>query len=169
MPAELTETLESQLKDWEHAALIDFGKPAELAIKLLVKRYPQYMDKTGIVLAGFGDNDYFPAYRVYDCYGLLLGKFLFDEKGGKEVGRDTPSFIKPFATTAMVNTFVMGFSPGCLRAGMVRDSKLDPSDGGVPSGGARLRPARRSSSVLKNVQVSAEQGINGRKSGVYTQ
>lgn len=109
--AELTETLETQLKDVEHSELIDIAILAELAIKLLVKRYPRYMDKTGIVLAGFGDNDYFPSYREYDCYGLLLGKFLFDEKDRKEVGRDTPSFIKPFATTAMVNTFVMGFSP----------------------------------------------------------
>lgn len=108
---ELAESLENQYQDNDVARGVDFAKLAELAIKLLLKRYSQYMDKTGIVLAGFGDNDYFPSFQEYSCYGVLLGKFLFDEEGSRQVTRENPSIIKPFATTAMVNTFVVGISP----------------------------------------------------------
>lgn len=69
------------------------------------------MDSTCLVFAGFGDRDYFPVYVEYACYGVLLGKFVYDVVGSDKVDRDTTSCIKPFATTAMVNTFVVGFSP----------------------------------------------------------
>ena len=111
---ELAKTLGKQYASSEEVRRVDFSRLAELSIKLLLKRYTNYMDKTGIVLAGFGENDYFPAYREYDCFGLLLGKLLFHEKEQKHIERDTPSSIKPFATTAMVNTFVAGFSPDVL-------------------------------------------------------
>ena len=107
---DLTELLEKEYRDNDVARGVDFDKLAELAIKLLLKRYSQYMDKTGVVLAGFGDNCYFPSFYEYSCYGVLLGKFLFDEEGSKQITRDNPSVIEPFATTAMVNTFVVGIS-----------------------------------------------------------
>ena len=116
---ELAESLEKQFENEDNAKGVDFEKLAELAIKLLIKQYSKYMDKTGIVLAGFGEYDYFPSYREYDCYGLLLGTFLFDEGDKKLIDRDNPSVIKPFATTAMVNTFVVGFSPDVF--GLVRE------------------------------------------------
>jgi len=98
----------------EHLRLgldINFGTLAELAIIGLFKHYERYMNSTGVVVAGFGDNDYFPGYEEYACYGLLLGKFLFDKKSSQRIDIDTPSFIKPFATTAMISTFLTGFSP----------------------------------------------------------
>lgn len=107
---ELAKMLSERLKDFDYAHLLDFEKLASLAVKFLFKRYRQYMDSTGIVLAGFGDNDYFPSFREYKCYGVLLGKFLFDEEDHRRVDRNTPAVIKPFATTTMVYTFVVGFS-----------------------------------------------------------
>jgi hypothetical protein len=107
--------LEDELKDMlAHFRLdleIDLSKLAELAIIGLFKSYDRYMNSTGVVFAGFGDNDYFPGYEEYGCYGLLMGKFLFDKKSSQKIDIDTPSHIKPFATTAMINTFLTGFSP----------------------------------------------------------
>ncbi|MBM3217488.1 MAG: hypothetical protein FJZ38_02205 [Candidatus Rokubacteria bacterium] len=87
---------------------------AELAIKDVVKSYDQCMSSTGVVIAGFGDNEYYPGFIEYRCYGLLLGKFLHRQTDSQraEVGR--VSYIKPFATTDMVRTFLMGFSPDVL-------------------------------------------------------
>ena len=107
---ELAEKLKEQYENDSNTKGVDWDSLGELAIKLLLKRYSRYMDRTGIVFAGFGENDYFPSYREYNCYGLLLGKFLFDEESNQQVDRNNPSVIKPFATTAMVNTFVVGFS-----------------------------------------------------------
>lgn len=116
---ELANLLNEQIKDvTQDAALIDLTKLSELALKSLIKRYSRYMDRTGLVFAGFGDNNYFPVYREYNCYGLLLGKFLLDEVGGDDVSREKPSCIKPFATTEMVHTFVVGLSPDVY--GLVR-------------------------------------------------
>ena len=116
---ELAEKLRKQYENDSNTNGVDLDNLADLAIRLLLKRYSQYMDKTGIVVAGFGENDYFPSYREYSCYGLLLGKFLFDEESNQQVDRNSPSFIKPFATTAMVNTFVVGFSPDVF--GLVKE------------------------------------------------
>ena len=69
------------------------------------------MQVTGVVVAGYGDHDYFPGYHEYQCHGLLLGKFLAKDVDSRSVSLDTPAQIKAFATTDMVNTFQMGFSP----------------------------------------------------------
>jgi hypothetical protein len=107
----LEERLQELLKNSKLEEHVDAEQLSEIAIKLLFKHYPQYMDATGIVLAGYGNNDYFPCYREYRCCGVLLGKILSDDIDSKRVDRETPAVIKPFATTAMVNTFMLGFSP----------------------------------------------------------
>jgi hypothetical protein len=87
---------------------------AELAVKDVIKSYEQYMTNTGVVIAGFGDNEYFPGFIEYRCYGLLLGKFLYRQMDSQRVEIGRVSYIKPFATTDMVRTFLMGFSPDVL-------------------------------------------------------
>lgn len=98
------------------AGLVNSEIVTELAIKALLKRYHQCMAKTGVVIAGFGDHDYLPSQHEYDCFGLLLGKFLFDKKDTAVVTYTNPASIKAFATTGMVNTFALGFSPDILQS-----------------------------------------------------
>lgn len=76
------------------------------------------MSKTGVVVAGFGLNDYFPSLREYNCYGLLLGNFLVTESSSLKADTDSPSQIKAFATTDMVDTFVRGVSRDVYDAAM---------------------------------------------------
>jgi hypothetical protein len=89
---------------------VDFGQVAELAITALLRGPTTMISSTGVVIAGFGDHDYFPGYHEYECHGLLLGKFLWKNKESKHIDFNTPSHINAFAMTAMVRTFQMGFS-----------------------------------------------------------
>jgi hypothetical protein len=98
---------------------VDAARVAELAIRRLFKRPTDLMQVTGVVVAGYGDHDYFPGYHEYQCHGLLLGEFLSKAVDSRSVSLDTPAQIKAFATTDMVNTFQMGFSPDVF--GTVRE------------------------------------------------
>lgn len=96
---------------FDDAPNINVEQLAELSIRRLLKAPTALMQPTGVVIAGYGDHDYFPKYHEYQCHGLLLGKFLQKSIDSRSVGLDRPAEIKAFATTDMVNTFQIGFSP----------------------------------------------------------
>ena len=58
---------------------IDPAQITRLAIKALIKFYLHFLGKTGIVVVGYGDHEYFPCANEYSCYGFLAKKFIFDE------------------------------------------------------------------------------------------
>lgn len=89
----------------------DFKGWAELGIKRLIKNHKAYMEMTGVVVSGYGDHDYYPAYQEYACYGLILGQIMYDQKRGAKIALNHPSDITAFATTDMVDTFSLGISP----------------------------------------------------------
>lgn len=109
--SEVKSDVQRILDNTELKGVVEAEQLAQLVIKELLKHYGRLMSATGVVIAGFGDNDYFPGYEEYECYGLLLGKFLYDKKGSQKIDVDTPSSIKPFAIREMINTFLTGFSP----------------------------------------------------------
>ncbi len=86
----LKQSLQEQFHDHPQVGDVSFSRLSELAIKLLIKCYSQYMEKTGIVFAGFGDSDYFPTYIAYDCFGFLCGKLLCDEVQQQSIDRVKP-------------------------------------------------------------------------------
>lgn len=90
--------------------IIDPDKFATLAVKTLFRRYSKLLSSSGIVVAGFGEQDLYPGYHEFAVYGFLLDHFLFDDVGGGAASIGAPAVIKPFATTGMVETFMLGFS-----------------------------------------------------------
>lgn len=80
-------------------------------------------DSSGIVVAGFGDKDFFPVYREYMCCGFVLDKLVVWEESKGEISFDNAAEVKAFAVTGMVDTFEMGFSSDVL--GNVRKSTSD--------------------------------------------
>lgn len=83
---------------------------AEWATLKLYRDYADLLGCTGVVLGGYGRDELYPSYAEFKCYGLLLDEFVFDETMIQHVNPARPSVVKPFATTAMVNTFLMGFN-----------------------------------------------------------
>jgi hypothetical protein len=98
------------LHDFELQGIIDPTALTRFAMQYLFKNYQVIMPSTSVVVAGFGDDDYFPGYEEYECYGILLGKCLHDKKGEQKINVRSPSYIKPFAVSEMINTFQLGFN-----------------------------------------------------------
>ena len=102
----------------------NFGRGADFDVDALIYLGGKYvlsfpemaLPCTGIVIAGFGDNDYFPSYISYECNGLLAETLLRSEKDSHTVDRNTSGHINAFATKAMVDTFTMGFGPDVLES-----------------------------------------------------
>ncbi|WP_236179227.1 hypothetical protein [Pseudomonas mosselii] len=87
-------------------------------IKLAVKQFLEYASLTGVVIAGYGKEEYFPVLEVYDCYGFLGERLIVskNDNDSKIMDASTPAVIQPFATTHMIDTFRMGVSPDVFDA-----------------------------------------------------
>ena len=66
---------------------------------------------TGIVFAGFGDDEYYPSYLELDVKGCLDGFIAFKEKGSGAVSNKNDVIVRPFAEADDVVTFLRGISP----------------------------------------------------------
>jgi len=65
---------------------------------------------TGLVFAGYGDEEIFPSFIEYKIYGYVFGKLRYEEVGRGEVDSSDPSFIVPFAQRDVAETFLYGIS-----------------------------------------------------------
>ncbi|WP_166454900.1 hypothetical protein [Duganella aquatilis] len=83
---------------------------ADLACSYLYKCYDRVLPQTGIVFAGFGENQYFPSVIKFEVWGFLKNDFLYtlDEDNTCEISHDTPSGIFQFAMTSSIDTFTTG-------------------------------------------------------------
>ncbi|QEY75168.1 hypothetical protein [Pseudomonas denitrificans (nom. rej.)] len=82
-----------------------------LLAKLAVKQFFAFADVTGIVVAGYGKEDYFPSLEVYECFGFLGERLIFSRNDDSQaMSASSPAVIQPFATTHMIDTFRMGVS-----------------------------------------------------------
>src|SRR5439155_13980911 len=66
---------------------------------------------SGLVIAGFGAKQYFPVMQEYALGEVFLNKLKYKCVDTQSIGPDTPSIIKPFAQSEMVETFLHGISP----------------------------------------------------------
>jgi hypothetical protein len=69
---------------------------------------------SGVVVAGFGEEDYFPSLVSFDMEGVLLNYVKVRESPGRSstITGDTDSAIMAFAQGEMVNLFMEGVDPG---------------------------------------------------------
>jgi hypothetical protein len=94
---ELDEALRSTLK-----------KIAYLAV---VKNTFEINDASGVVIAGFGENEIYPSLIAYDIETIIDNKLKFLTTREKVVTHQQDSFVEPFAQEDMVQTFMRGVSP----------------------------------------------------------
>ena len=99
----------------EHQNTIDISKIAELSIRSVFSPAVPNSEKTGIVVVGYGEGDYFPVMLEYSCYGIILGKFVYEEKGEEIIDPENTSVVSPFAQGDMIRTFIFGVSPDAIR------------------------------------------------------
>lgn len=75
--------------------------------------YKLYLSQTGVVIGGYGEDEFFPSFEVFECFGFLDKHFIANREAetSTATNSDVPAAIEPFATTSMINTFRMGMGP----------------------------------------------------------
>lgn len=69
---------------------------------------------SGLVIAGFGEKQFFPVMQEYELGQIFLGRLKYRCTGTSKIDSDTPSVVRPFAQSEMVKTFLEGVSPALL-------------------------------------------------------
>lgn len=86
----------------------DKSRITDLGINGLLKEYKIHLSNTGLFVAGYGSNDFFPSFEHCRVYGLILGILIYDYENGEKISLDVSARVRGFAQTDMVNTFLFG-------------------------------------------------------------
>lgn len=107
---------------------------------------------SGVVIAGFGEEDYLPGVVSFDMEGVLLGFVKVRENAEKSaiVDARNPAAIIPFAQGEMVRLFMEGIDPAFLQEveQALEEFVAGLADGLVASAGAS---GRRENALRKQV------------------
>lgn len=104
----------AQQSDIDHLApYVSTPAVAKLVIEAVFKFYKTVFggDYTGVVIAGYGNDDFFPGYVEMKYYGFVGGKLVWHEESEEAISHDQASAIEAFATKSMVETFLTGVAP----------------------------------------------------------
>ncbi len=113
----------------------------ELMIRVAMQRYRQLASMTGVVVAGYGSDDFFPGYVHYGCYGFLNHRLAVVKLGASNISGDNTSQIQAFAQAEMSETFMVGVSPEVLGfVSEATDSCLSKVTNELQQAGATLPP-----------------------------
>ncbi|MBB4092596.1 hypothetical protein HGG72_09155 [Ochrobactrum pecoris] len=92
---------------------------ADTSIREVIKRPQQHLSSTGLVFAGYGDHEYFPAMVEYRHYGIVNGRHIYERNTSEKIDHDKPAWISAFAQTSMTDTFSLGLSADVYESLMV--------------------------------------------------
>lgn len=87
---------------------------AALIVETLLKTPSSILETSGLVIAGFGEKEHFPALEQYVCYGFIMGKPLCEQVQVKAINQQNVAEILPFAQSEMSKGFVFGAQPSVL-------------------------------------------------------
>lgn len=92
---------------------------ADTSIREVIKRAQTHLSSTGLVFAGYGDHEYFPAMVEYRHCGIVNGRHIYERNTSEKIDHDTPAWISAFAQTSMTDTFSLGLSADVYESLMV--------------------------------------------------
>lgn len=86
---------------------------ADLIIEGAYKLFEELfgVNYTGVVFAGYGNNDFFPGFYETKYFGFLDNKLVWIDASSQIVDHNQASAIEAFARQAMVETFLVGAAP----------------------------------------------------------
>jgi hypothetical protein len=85
-------------------------KAAEVALLQVLNQPDNFLGTTGLVFAGFGDHEIFPAMIEYVSCGVVAGKPIHIQRENLAISHDNPAWLSGFAQTSMTDTFYRGLS-----------------------------------------------------------
>ncbi len=71
--------------------------------------------KTGIVIMGYGEDEYLPAYVYYETNGHVFGKLKYRLREHYQLDPESPHIIMPFAQSDVVSGYMEGMYPDMLK------------------------------------------------------
>jgi len=94
------------------------GKLLDIAVALFVRRPPGIRNQSvsGVVFAGFGEDDTFPSLSSYLVQGVVDQVLQAELDREASIGDDLGAFIAPFAQGEMVALFMEGVNPDYQKA-----------------------------------------------------
>lgn len=115
-----------QQKDTRLAEVVEWEGLIKLAVQATFTNWNEVAygnDYTGVVIAGYGQDEFLPTCCSVRVYGYVGQRVLWADELCKSVDLHHPSsIIQPFAQRAMVETFIQGASPEVWKT--VRESYL---------------------------------------------
>ncbi|EGR0304992.1 MULTISPECIES: hypothetical protein [Vibrio] len=88
-----------------------FDQTVQMVANTLVRENPLEQDFTGVVIAGYGDKEYFSCLYAFEVYGVLNGKLRYRLDKDKCLNIPGSAGIIPFAQDSEVGAFVNGLHP----------------------------------------------------------
>jgi hypothetical protein len=84
---------------------------AELSRLIVSKARIQVETMTGVVIAGFGCDEYFPTAQIVEVGEVFDNRLKYRIKATKRITHENSSEVVAFAQSEMVNTFLHGINP----------------------------------------------------------
>ena len=108
------EELVAMLQDWQEPLSLTYPSElpslADLGMQAMFKVPSDFVGTTGLVFAGFGDHEIFPAMVEYESCGMIAGRHVSREVSRAFIDHDIPAWLSAFAQTSMSDTFSLGLS-----------------------------------------------------------
>jgi hypothetical protein len=80
-----------------------------LGLVFCKKRFNE--SNSGVVIAGFGEDEIYPSFIEYGFEAITAGKLKYIQKQYLDVSRNRRTIISAFAQREMVDTFIQGVDP----------------------------------------------------------
>lgn len=88
------------------------------SILILLDKYIKvdyFTNESGVVIAGFGELEYFPNLVSYQIEGKIADVVKYYPNNDIKISSENKASIIPFAQTSMVNTFIKGANPNLMQ------------------------------------------------------
>jgi hypothetical protein len=81
----------------------------------ITQKISSHEDYTGVVIAGFGEDEIFPKILDFKLAELFENRLRIEFGKTGEIDNNTAAIIRPYAQRDMVDTFFQGIEPNLLR------------------------------------------------------
>jgi hypothetical protein len=116
LDASLRKTLNKAARENLPVASVGVRRKCVNLIERAMRKRGVMGNTTGLVIAGFGDDDLFPTLISFELYGVGGGKLKFAEINMVDIDRDgDKARVMPFAQREMVERFLYGLDGGIER------------------------------------------------------
>jgi hypothetical protein len=118
-PSRLVAEYDEQLREAYDASLKEYELATQIAERLrhtaahYIAACPRPNWRSGLVFAGFGESQIFPAIRTISCNLVVLNRVICADEPNEtdEIGFENEASLMPFAQRDVVMTFLEGIKP----------------------------------------------------------